>query len=204
MTAVTDTRIPRLTTEPRDSMTVFLLGARVNALLRPRRWMWVGLAFNRMAAELRADPALGLLHSRSLPSVRGVTVIQYWESTAALLRYAHAETHSEAWRRFYRQGGDEVGLWHETYEIGLPQAEDADRAEDAGADAGKRRGYEAIYANVPPLGLGRALGTRPIGRDTHRALDRLALRRARAQGRANGRGGAKGAPGTAPAPDTPA
>ncbi|MFD0776807.1 DUF4188 domain-containing protein, partial [Streptomonospora algeriensis] len=162
-----DTRIARTTTEPRESLTVFLLGARVNALLKPRGWVWVARAFNSMAAELQAAPGLGLLHSRTLPSVRGVTVIQYWESTEALLRYAHGETHSQAWRRFYRQGGDTVGLWHETYEVGLPQTDAAaSRAEETRAGAGVRHGYEAVYANVPAMGLGRALGTRPIGRET--------------------------------------
>ncbi|MUL42682.1 DUF4188 domain-containing protein [Streptomonospora sp. PA3] len=180
---MSDSPIPRLTTEPRDSLTVFLLGARVNALLRPRRWMWVGAAFRRMAAELEADPGLGMLHSRTLPSMRGVTVIQYWESTEALLSYAQGPTHSSAWRRFYRQGGDAVGLWHETFEVGLPQA-GAAAGRSPEESAPTQRGYEAIYANVPALGLGRALGTRPVGRGTQRALDRLALRRARARTRA--------------------
>ncbi|QBI52981.1 DUF4188 domain-containing protein [Streptomonospora litoralis] len=179
---MSDTTIPRLTTEPRESLTVFLLGARVNALLKPHSWVWVVRAFSRMAAELQSDPSRGLLHSRTLPSMFGVTVVQYWESTEALLRYAHDETHSAAWRRYYRQGGDAVGLWHETYEVGLPQSgppdpAGAERPEEPPTQTG--RGYEAIYANMPTTGLGRALGTRPIDRGTRRALDRMALRRAR-------------------------
>ncbi|GAA1769418.1 MULTISPECIES: DUF4188 domain-containing protein [Streptomonospora] len=177
----------RTTTEPRDGLTVFLLGARVNALLQPHRWVWVARAFRRMDAELAAAPDRGLLHSRTLPSMRGVTVIQYWESTEALLRYAHDATHSAAWRRYYRQGGDAAGLWHETYEVGLPQSGGGAEAEREGTEPA--RGYEAIYANVPPMGLGRALGTRPVDRETRRALDRLALRRARARVRANERAG---------------
>ncbi|MDT0302420.1 DUF4188 domain-containing protein [Streptomonospora wellingtoniae] len=179
----------RITAEPRDSLTVFLLGARVNALLRPRRWVWVARAFRRMDAELADDPGRGLLYSRTLPSVRGVTVIQYWESTEALLRYAHDATHSAAWRRYYRQGGDAAGLWHETYEVGLPQSGGTDAEGDCEEPP---RGYEAIYVNVPTTGLGGALGTRPVDRDTRRALDRLSLRRARARVRADDPSGTAG------------
>ncbi|WP_270070383.1 DUF4188 domain-containing protein [Streptomonospora mangrovi] len=162
------TQVVRTTTEPRESLTVFLLGVRVNALLRPRRWMWVNAAFVRMDAELRSDPALGLLHSRVLPSARGVTVVQYWESTRALLDYARRPLHSAAWQRYLREGGAGAGVWHETYEVGAPQSEGAAHA-----------GYEAVYLNMPAHGLGRALGTVPIDRGTRRALDRLARRRAR-------------------------
>ncbi|GAB3452834.1 DUF4188 domain-containing protein [Streptomonospora sediminis] len=191
-----DTKIPRMTNEPREHLTVFLLGTRINALFKPQRWVWVLRAFRAMAAELEADPARGLLYSRILPSMFGVTVIQYWESTDALLRYAHDETHSAAWKRFYRQGGDDVGIWHETYEVGTPQSgggsaeqveqpEQADGADPAeGARPAQRRGFESVYANMPTMGLGRALGTRPIGRGTQRSLDRLAVRRARAAKRA--------------------
>ncbi|MBV2365519.1 monooxygenase family protein [Streptomonospora nanhaiensis] len=176
------TQVRRTTTEPRESLTVFLLGVRVNALLRPRRWMWINRAFLAMSSELRADPALGLLHERVLPSARGVTAVQYWESTRALMDYARRATHSAAWQRYLREGGAGAGVWHETYEIGAPQSERAEQG----------AGYEAVYLNMPDHGLGRALGTVPVDRSTRRALDRLARRRTR---------GGTGAGAAAAAPD---
>lgn len=198
----TDRRIPRMTNEPRENLTVFLLGTRINALFKPQRWVWVLRAFRAMADELEADPARGLLYSRILPSMFGVTVIQYWESTDALLRYAHDETHSAAWKRFYRQGGDDVGLWHETYEVGTPQSGGGSADPAEGARPAQRRGFESIYTNMPTMGLGRALGTRPVGRGAQRALDRLAVRRARAAKRA-ARDGADPGPSAATAQKCP-
>ncbi|CAM3793513.1 DUF4188 domain-containing protein [Nocardiopsis rhodophaea] len=155
------TRADRTTNQPRDNLTVFVLGLHVNAWHKPHRWLRAARHFRQMLAELEADPALGLLHSRNLFSPSGVTVIQYWESTAALMRYAHAATHTSIWRDFYRDHDRAVGIWHETYEIGAPQSDDGSR------------GFEAIYGDVPALGLGAALGTRPITRMSRTAPERL-------------------------------
>ncbi|WP_046468069.1 monooxygenase family protein [Allosalinactinospora lopnorensis] len=151
----------RRTTEPRETLTVFLIGFRVNALLKPHRWWWVTRAFREMEAELLADPRCGLLHSSTLVGTRGVTSVQYWESTEALMSYAHADRHSNAWQEAYRRLDGSAGIWHETYEIGAPQSGDG-------------RGYEAIYLDLPRRGLGTALGTRPVTRETRRAANRLA------------------------------
>nr|WP_246421912.1 DUF4188 domain-containing protein [Nocardiopsis mwathae] len=152
----------RTTNRPRESFTVFLLGLHVNAWYKPHRWLRTVRDFRRMQVELEADPALGLLHSRTLLSPRGTTVVQYWESTEALMRYARASTHSGIWRDFHRDRDGSVGIWHETYEIGTPQAE------------ASGRGYEALYVDVPTQGLGAALGTEPVTRATHAARTRLA------------------------------
>ncbi|WP_393916324.1 monooxygenase family protein [Halostreptopolyspora alba] len=149
------------TTEPRETLTLFLLGFRANALLRPRRWWWLTTAFREMEAELLAAPERGLLHSRTLVGARGLTSVQYWRSTEELMRYAHESGHARAWREFYRRRDGSAGIWHEVYEIGVPQSPDS-------------RGYEAIYVDIPRMGLGRALGTRPVTRETRSAGDRLA------------------------------
>lgn len=149
------------TTEPRDSFTVFLLGVRVNALLRPRLWWWIGRMFREMETQLLAEPERGLLHARTLVGARGVTSVQYWTSTEALMRFASEGTHARAWREFHRRRDGAAGIWHETYEIGVPQTPES-------------RGYETLYADIPRTGLGRALGTRLVNRETRHAADRLA------------------------------
>ncbi|MBB4933600.1 hypothetical protein F4561_004420 [Lipingzhangella halophila] len=158
---MTEIENERRTAEPRDTLTVFLLGVRVNALLKPRVWWWISREFREMELELQGRPELGLLHSRTLIGARGITSLQYWQSTEALMRYARDSRHAKAWQEFYRRRDGTAGIWHETYEIGVPQSPDS-------------RGFEAIYADVPRMGLGKALGTRPVTRETRRAADRLA------------------------------
>jgi hypothetical protein len=83
---------------------------------------------------LLKDQSKGLLGSRVLPGLRGITLIQYWRSFEQLERFARGQDdpHLPAWRRFNQlvgTGGD-VGIWHETYRV------------EAGA-------YESIYNNMP-------------------------------------------------------
>ncbi|MDQ6860853.1 MAG: DUF4188 domain-containing protein, partial [Verrucomicrobiota bacterium] len=66
--------------------------------------------------------------------------LQYWRSAAHLTEYAanRDRQHLPAWAAFTRAVGDsgDVGIWHETYLV-------------------KPGGYETIYHNMPPFGLGR-------------------------------------------------
>ncbi|HET6650348.1 MAG TPA: DUF4188 domain-containing protein [Candidatus Limnocylindria bacterium] len=133
----------RTTVRGDGSLVVLLIGMRVHRIGNLRRsWRLFG-AMNRMLRELNADPALGYLGGESWignPTV----MVQYWRGFDELERYARgAETeHRPAWAAFNRmlRSGGEVGVWHETYRV---------RAGD----------YEAIYNNMPPFGLGRAIGT---------------------------------------------
>ncbi len=157
---MSDVALETRITEPRENLTVFLLGFQVNVLRRPRRWWRLVTRFRQMAEELHAEPDRGLLHSRTLVGARGVTSVQYWRGTEELMRYARDSRHAAAWQEYYRRRDGASGIWHETYEVGVPQSGDS-------------RGYEAIYVDVGDVGLGAALGTRPLTHEVRRARDRL-------------------------------
>jgi hypothetical protein len=131
----------RFTAQSDEPFVVFLIGMRVNRLLALRSWTRVAAAMPPMIAELRRNPALGLLHAEFFFYWRGVGVIQYWRSFDLLHAYAHARdaAHLPAWAEFNRRigGNGSVGIWHETYTVAPGQ-------------------YEAIYANMPRFGLARA------------------------------------------------
>ena len=129
---------------------VFLIGMRINRLLLVNKWFPVSQAMPRMLTELIKQPDLGLLHAQTFLGWRTVMVLQYWRSFDHLHAYAHAKdrTHLPAWAAFNRAVGNNgsVGIFHETYLVKAGQ-------------------YEAIYANMPPFGLGRAGQSIPaIGR----------------------------------------
>jgi hypothetical protein len=137
----------RYTTQSDEPFVVFLIGFRVNRWLALRKWARVAAAMPPMIAELRRDPALGLLHAQYFVYWRGVGVIQYWRSFELLHAYAHARdaAHLPAWAEFNRRIGSSgtVGIWHETYTIAPGQ-------------------YESIYANMPQFGLGSAVKHVPV------------------------------------------
>ncbi len=70
-----------------------------------------------------------------------MTTIQYWRSFDDLEKFARDkdDPHLEAWRKFNKTIGSDgsVGIFHETFLV----------------DAGK---YEALYGNMPILGLAAA------------------------------------------------
>ncbi len=87
--------------------------------------------------------------------------MQYWRSFEDLDRYARDREarHLPAWRAFnqrVRDSGD-VGIWHETYRV----------------RAGE---YEAIYGNMPRVGLAAVGDHRPIGTTSATAARRIKLR----------------------------
>jgi hypothetical protein len=132
----------RVTAEIEGDFVVFLIGMRINRLLRPDKWLPVFVAMPRMVRELEARPESGLLGaSFYLGSPRRPMVVQYWRSFAHLESYARSKDarHWPAWVAFNRRVGSsgDVGIWHETYLV------------PAGS-------YDTVYNNMPPLGLGKA------------------------------------------------
>jgi hypothetical protein len=128
---------------------IFLIGMRLNRPWRIRHLPWFMTTMPKMLKELEADPDAGLLGYQQAVLFGGLGVVQYWRSFDHLERYARSadSAHLPAWSEFnkrIRASGD-IGIWHETYKV---------RAGD----------YEAIYGNMPRVGLGafaehHALGT---------------------------------------------
>ena len=120
---------------------VFLIGMRVNQLLRPDKWMPVARAMPPMLQELAANKDSGFLHAEFFLTWRGVTTLQYWRSFEHLHAYAHARDakHLPAWAAFNRSVGNNgsVGVWHETYQVAANQ-------------------YECVHVNMPLWGLAAA------------------------------------------------
>jgi hypothetical protein len=139
-------------------VVVFLIGMRVNSVLKVRDWMPVAKAMGPMLRELSKDKDSGLLGFRTLPTWRGITLIQYWESVEKLQAFASdtGRTHRPAWVEYFRKSfkGGAVGIWHETYVV----------------PAGNT---ETIYGNMPLLGLGQVKGVEPVGKRTDTAAQRL-------------------------------
>ena len=155
MTSIFPGRYTALSGEP---FVVFLIGFRVNRWLALREWTRVAAAMPPMIAELRRDPALGLLHAQYFVYWRGVGVVQYWRSFEQLHAYAHARDarHLPAWAEFNRRiGGDgSVGIWHETYTVASGQ-------------------HESIYVNMPRFGLGGAVEHVPVTGKLESARSRI-------------------------------
>lgn len=135
---------------------VFLIGMRINRLRALRKWLPVVREMRYMIKELRADPARGLLSFESFFNGRTTLMVQYWRSLDHLFAYAKDRdaSHWPAWKRFFREAyaGQAVGIWHETYTVS---------------------GYETLYANMPPFGLGRAGELLPTSKLGDRAAARI-------------------------------
>jgi hypothetical protein len=87
-------------------------------------------------------------NSGFLGAMNGFTfIVQYWRSFEHLEAYARNKDgkHFPAWQKFnqrVRSNGD-VGIWHETFLV-------------------KEGGYENIYNNMPPHGLGKIGKLMPV------------------------------------------
>lgn len=150
----------RMAAQGSESVVVFIIGMRINRLFPLRRWFDVARSMPKMLAELQSTPASGLLHAENVRSgLRTLLFIQYWRSFEALEAYARDpnQSHWPAWQEFNRKIGSDgsIGIFHETYVV--PAA---------------RR--EAIYVNMPPYGLGAALGLVPAVGSRGEARTRLA------------------------------
>ncbi len=129
---------------------LFLVGMRINHLLRPWTWVPVVRAMTGMITELMRNRELGLLAApRTFVSGRVIQVQQYWASFEHLERYARGaeQRHLPAWRRFNQKVNNSgaVGIFHETYRI-------------------RPGGWEAIYGNMPAFGLAGATQAVPVSR----------------------------------------
>jgi hypothetical protein len=140
---------------------VFLIGMRINRPWKPHRWLPVFTAMRPMIRELEADRASGFLGVTQGFFAGGPAFVQYWRSFDHLERFARRPDalHLPAWRRFnqrVRASGD-VGIWHETYRV----------------RAGE---YEAIYGNMPRVGLAAVGEHLPIGSTSATAARRIGVR----------------------------
>ena len=150
-------RSQRLTANLDGEFVVFLIGLRVNQPLKFYKWLPVFMAMPKMLVELYRQPELGLLHAESWYG-RTTIMVQYWRSMDQLLAYAKMRdaAHLPAWQAFNKAVGTDgsVGIWHETYAV-------------------KPGGYENIYVNMPPFGLGRAGLVQPASGGRESAAGRL-------------------------------
>jgi hypothetical protein len=142
-----------------DDFVVFLIGMRINRVRAVRRWLPVFMAMRPMLEHLERDPGSGLLAYRlAFAGPRSPLVVQYWRSFDDLERFARDRDapHLTAWHDFNRLVGyddGDAGIWHETFRV---------RAGD----------YEAIYGNMPRLGLAAAGTHEPLASNS-RARQRL-------------------------------
>lgn len=132
-------RRERLSATVDGPFVVFLIGMRINKVWKVHKWWPVAQAMPRILAELQARPELGML-SGEMWFGRTTILVQYWRTLDQLLSYAQDRDgmHLPAWKAFNRSlgSGGDVGVWHETYAI-------------------SNGGYENIYVNMPPFGLGK-------------------------------------------------
>jgi hypothetical protein len=152
-----DVQQGRWTAELDGDFVVFLIGAMVHDPVAAPEATRLVMQMGEMLEELMTDPSKGLLGvTRHGEPGHGV-LVQYWRSFDALEAYSRdpGAKHAPVWREWNRLASDErsgAGIWHETFKVA------------AGA-------YEAIYQNMPVIGLqqaGRAL-TVSEARDSARA-----------------------------------
>lgn len=140
----------RMCAEVDGEAVVFLIGMRFNKPWKIHKWLPVFLAMPKMLKELENKPELGLLSYHQWIG-RTLIMVQCWRSVDHLNAYAKSRdsAHLPAWAAFNRAIGKsgDVGVWHETYRI-------------------KEGNYEAIYANMPLFGLGKA--TKAVPATGHR------------------------------------
>ena len=132
----------RWTAELDGDFVVFLIGAMVHDPAVATEASGLLMAMSTMLDELEADPSKGLLgYTRHGEPGHGV-IVQYWRSFDALESYARnpGARHAPVWRAWNRLASDDrsgAGIWHETFKVA----------------AGN---YEAVYQNMPVIGLQRA------------------------------------------------
>lgn len=135
----------RMAAEIDGDFVVFLIGARLNFLHLAGTIMDLGgrRGMKHMLDYLVARPEKGLLgYQLGLP-----VIVQYWRSFDHLEAFAQDtdDPHLAVWRSYWRRvgNGNRTGIWHESYLV----------------RAGE---YEAVYANMPPFGLGKASKLVPL------------------------------------------
>jgi hypothetical protein len=151
----------RHTARIEGDFVVFLIGMRINKPWKLREWSFMFRAMPRMIKELEADPESGFLGATQGLWTTGPSLVQYWRSFEHLERYARdpEAEHLPTWREFNRRlrASGDVGIWHETYRV----------------RAGE---YEAIYGDMPRVGLAAAGDLVPIGSTNDTAAARIGAR----------------------------
>lgn len=145
------------TTKNDEDLVVFLIGMRINKRWAVRKWGQVFLAMPPMIRELYENKdELGFLSMESYFGLRTTVMIQYWKSMEHLQAYAKGGKHFAAWQEFNKKIGnnDAVGIYHETYKVAYGE-------------------YEAIYRNMPPYGLAKALEHIPVTKHLNSAEKRF-------------------------------
>jgi hypothetical protein len=155
-----DVKAGRYTANYPDDFVVFFIGMRINQLRRVQEWLPVARAAFAMNKELLAMPDTPLLESRSMLTLDDLRIpmfIQYWRSLDELEAWANSKDrlHKPAQREFFARTAynGHVGVWHETYLVKAGQ-------------------FEAIYANMPRMGLAAAGEYRNL-RTSSRLRDRV-------------------------------
>jgi hypothetical protein len=132
----------RWTAEADSDFVVFLIGMRINKLTALSKWRPVAKAMPEMQKELGRHPELGCIHTENWFG-RTTISVQYWKDFESLSAYARNpdQAHLPAWRAFNKVIRDNgtVGIWHETFRV-------------------SRGNAEAIYGNMPRVGLAAAFG----------------------------------------------
>jgi hypothetical protein len=112
-------------------LVVIYLGMRVNTF----RGIQTVLGFGpKISGAVDQKPDGLLLHENLFYSLRHVGMRQYWRDFESLEAWSRSEPHRIWWQSFLRDRGG-TGFWHETYFL--------------------RGGMEAVYIDMPPMGLGR-------------------------------------------------
>jgi hypothetical protein len=147
----------RWTADVDTDVVVFLIGMRINKALAFSKWRPVAQAMPKMQQELRRHPELGCLHSENWFG-RTTISVQYWKDFTSLNDYARNpnESHLPAWRAFNEAVRDNgtVGIWHETYRV-------------------QQGSTEAIYGNMPRVGLAAAFDHISVIGGNHSAAKRI-------------------------------
>ena len=150
----------RFTAEYDGDLVIFLIGARIQQPWKVREWVPVARAMATMQRDIARHPEIGCLHVENFGMLRPVSV-QYWRSFEELERFARSKdwTHLEAWRALNQlmRRSTSVGFWHETYQVKAGQ-------------------FEAVYGNLPEMGLAAAGRHVPAGR-TSTAARRIGARK---------------------------
>ena len=141
-----------------EHFVVFIIGAKVRNPIRALKALPLLGEMNKMLADLSKDPDKGLLAYQRHGGPFGV-IVQYWRSFDALEAFARDTEgrHAQVWRQWFRKAQHQnsaVGIWHETYTV---------------------QSYEAIYQNMPAIGLGKAGHVRPVNKRSESARERAGL-----------------------------
>jgi hypothetical protein len=144
----------RWTAEIEGDFVVFLINARPSWRLVTSLRDLGGRSMQKMLDYLMERPEKGLLaYEQHGPF--GV-IVQYWRSFDHLEAFARDkdDPHLEVWRNYWKRVGKSTrtGIWHETFLVKAGQ-------------------YEAIYGNMPPIGLGKAGAWSPSPRPGARASE---------------------------------